>query len=78
MMKINKKVSFHKAITTSREFFKEGTGIKCVHYGDIYKNYSGKKVCSSNIINSFANPVAAEKNLILRFYHCSGCNRNCF
>ena len=61
MMKINKKVSFHKAITTSREFFKEGTGIKCVHYGDIYKNYSGKKVCSSNIINSFANPVAAEK-----------------
>ena len=63
MMKINKKVSFHKAITTSREFFKEGTGIKCVHYGDIYKNYSGKKVCSSNIINSFANPVAAEKIL---------------
>ena len=63
MMKLNKKVSFHKAITTSREFFKEGTGIKCVHYGDIYKNYSGKKVCSSNIINSFANPVAAEKIL---------------
>ena len=62
-MKLKEKIIFHKAIATSREFFKEGIGIKCVHYGDIYKNYSGKKVCSSNVINSFANPVAAEKIL---------------
>lgn len=62
-MKLKEKIIFHKAITTSREFFKDGTGIKCVHYGDIYKNYSGKKVSSSNIINNFVNPVAAEKIL---------------
>ncbi len=63
MMKLKEKIIFHKAITTSREFFKDGTGIKCVHYGDIYKNYSGKKIISSNIINSFINPVALEKIL---------------
>ena len=62
-MKLKEKIIFHKAITTSREFFKENTGIKCVHYGDIYKNYSGKKISSSNIINSFINPVAQEKIL---------------
>ena len=62
-MKLKEKITFHKAITTSREFFKENTGIKCVHYGDIYKNYSGKKISSSNIINSFINPVSQEKIL---------------
>jgi hypothetical protein len=27
-------------------------GLKCVHYGDIYKNYTDRKVASSNIINA--------------------------
>jgi type I restriction enzyme S subunit len=27
-------------------------GLKCVHYGDIYRNYSSKKIASSNIVNS--------------------------
>lgn len=51
-----------KAITTSREFFKDSTGIKCVHYGDIYKNYSFKFIDSSEIINSFSEKV---KNQII-------------
>ena len=62
-MKLQEKILFHKPITTSREFFKDGVGIKCVHYGDIYKNYSGKTIPSSCIINTFANAVASEKIL---------------
>ena len=62
-MILNDKITFHKAITTSREFFQENKGIKCVHYGDIYKNYSGKTVPSSKIINSFVIPVSSEKIL---------------
>lgn len=46
-----------KATTTSREFFKNSIGIKCVHYGDIYKNYSFKFINSSKIINSFSKNV---------------------
>ena len=62
-MIFQEKILFHKPITTSREFFKDGVGIKCVHYGDIYKNYSGKTIPSSCIINTFANAVASEKIL---------------
>ena len=62
-MKLMDKVCFHKPITTSREFFQPNKGIKCVHYGDIYKNYSGKTVLSSAIINSFTNDIAPEKIL---------------
>ena len=62
-MKLQEKIQFHKPITTSREFFKDGVGIKCVHYGDIYKNYSGKTIPSSCIINTFASAVASEKIL---------------
>ena len=62
-MKLQDKITIHKAITTSREFFRDNLGIKCVHYGDIYKNYSGKTILSSNIINSFVNEVLPEKIL---------------
>ena len=61
-MKLQEKVLIHKANTTSREFFTD-KGVKCVHYGDIYKNYSGKTVKSSTIINSFGKEVAHEKLL---------------
>lgn len=62
-MKLQDKIKFHKAITTSREFFQSDNGIKCVHYGDIYKNYSGKTIPSSSIINAFSKPVDADKIL---------------
>ena len=62
-MKLQDKITIHKAIKTSREFFQDNIGIKCVHYGDIYKNYSGKTVLSSIIINSFVNDVQPEKIL---------------
>ena len=62
-MKLKEKVFFHKPITTSREFFQSNQGIKCVHYGDVYKNYSGKTIRSSTIINSFSNEVSKEKIL---------------
>ena len=29
-------------------------GLKCVHYGDIYKNYTNKEVVSSSILNSIS------------------------
>ena len=62
-MKLQEKIQFHKPITTSREFFKDNVGVKCVHYGDIYKNYSGKTILSSCIINNFANEVSSDKVL---------------
>ena len=62
-MKLQEKIQFHKPITTSREFFKDNIGVKCVHYGDIYKNYSGKTIPSSCIINNFANEVSSDKLL---------------
>ena len=62
-MKLQEKIQFHKPITTSREFFKDSVGVKCVHYGDIYKNYSGKTIPSSCIINNFANEVSSDKLL---------------
>lgn len=62
-MKLQEKIQFHKPITTSREFFKDNVGVKCVHYGDIYKNYSGKTIPSSRIINNFANEVSSDKLL---------------
>ena len=62
-MKLQEKIQFHKPITTSREFFKDNVGVKCVHYGDIYKNYSGKTIPSSCIINNFANEVSSDKLL---------------
>ena len=63
IMKLQEKIQFHKPITTSREFFKDNVGVKCVHYGDIYKNYSGKTIPSSRIINNFANQVSSDKLL---------------
>ena len=63
IMKLQEKIQFHKPITTSREFFKNNVGVKCVHYGDIYKNYSEKTIPSSCIINNFANEVSSDKLL---------------
>ena len=60
-MKIKDLFNVHKALTTSREFFNNDNGIMCVHYGDIYKNYSFKTINSSNIINKFSLPVDQEK-----------------
>lgn len=59
-MKIKDLFNVHKSNTTSREFFLDN-GIMCVHYGDIYKNYSFKTVCSSNIINKFSLPIGQDK-----------------
>ena len=52
-MKLSNLYEIQKSTTTSREFFIDDNGIKCVHYGDIYKNYSFRFIKSSNIINSF-------------------------
>ncbi|MCL2630634.1 MAG: hypothetical protein FWD49_03825 [Firmicutes bacterium] len=52
-----------RPITTSREFLDSENGIKCVHYGDIYKNYSGRTVNSADIINRYVRPVPSEKIL---------------
>lgn len=62
-MKLSNFYQIQKAITTSREFFVSKSGIKCVHYGDIYKNYSFRFIKSSNIINSFSKEV--KKDIIL-------------
>jgi restriction endonuclease S subunit len=64
-MVLSEKVKIMRPNTTSREFFDPENGIKCVHYGDIYKNYSGKTINSSAIINRFAQDVSVEKVL-----HC--------
>jgi hypothetical protein len=64
-MVLSDKVKILRPNTTSREFFDPENGVKCVHYGDIYKNYSGKTINSSAIINRFAQDVSAEKVL-----HC--------
>ena len=63
-MKLFNLYKIQKATTTSREFFINNSGIKCVHYGDIYKNYSFKFINSSNIINSFSKDV--KTSLILK------------
>ena len=39
--------------TTSRKYLNDTDGVFCVHYGDIYKNYSNKFIKSSKIINKF-------------------------
>ena len=62
-MKLSDKLTIHKPNISSREFFSLNEGIKCVHYGDIYKNYSGKTVLSSRIINSFINDVSPDRLL---------------
>ena len=63
-MKLSNLYEIQKSTTTSREFFIDDNGIKCVHYGDIYKNYSFRFIKSSNIINSFSKDVKNE--IILR------------
>lgn len=59
-MKIKDLFDVHKALTTSREFF-DDNGTMCIHYGDIYRNYSFKIIKSSNIINKFSLPVENNK-----------------
>ena len=59
-MKIKDLFDIKKSNTTSREFLTD-EGIMCVHYGDIYKNYSSKIIPSSKIINKFSLNVCDEK-----------------
>ena len=59
-MKIKDLFNIKKSNTTSREFF-SNNGINCIHYGDIYKNYSYKIILSSKIINKFSLNIEKEK-----------------
>ena len=59
-MKIKDLFNIKKSNTTSREFFCNN-GINCIHYGDIYKNYSYKIILSSKIINKFSLNIEKEK-----------------
>ena len=63
-MKLFNLYKIQKATTTSREFFINDDGIKCVHYGDIYKNYSFRFIKSSKIINTFSKEV--KNSMILK------------
>ena len=59
-MKIKDLFNIKKSNTTSREFF-SNNGINCIHYGDIYRNYSYKIILSSKIINKFSLNIEKEK-----------------
>jgi len=61
MIKLKERFKTYRPNTTSREFFDFENGLKCVHYGDIYKNYSARIVSSSNIINRFNQPISDSK-----------------
>ncbi|MFI3329605.1 MAG: restriction endonuclease subunit S, partial [bacterium] len=53
-MYLKEKFKIIRAITTSREFLNNSNdGIKCIHYGDIYKHYKNKIISHQQIINSF-------------------------
>ncbi|MCL2598777.1 MAG: restriction endonuclease subunit S [Firmicutes bacterium] len=62
-MKLIDEFNVFRPNTTSREFFDNSNGIKCVHYGDIYKNYSGNTICSSSIANHFSLSISESKVL---------------
>ncbi|MDR2578058.1 MAG: restriction endonuclease subunit S [Chitinispirillales bacterium] len=47
--------------TTSRSFMTDADGLKCVHYGDIYKNYSDRDINSSKIVNSISLKIPEHK-----------------
>ena len=60
-MRLDNVVKIYGPNTTSRSFLAAVGGLKCVHYGDIYKNYSDREVASSHIINSIALEFAENK-----------------
>lgn len=69
-MKLMDYFTIRRPSTTSREFFDKHEGVMCVHYGDIYRNYSGRRIDSSNIINKFnlninPNKLITEDSIIL-------------
>jgi len=53
-MRLDGAVKIYSPNTTSRSFMTDTDGLKCVHYGDIYKNYSDREINSSNIHNSIS------------------------
>ncbi|MDD3129645.1 MAG: restriction endonuclease subunit S [Candidatus Izemoplasmatales bacterium] len=59
-MKLEEIIKIYRPNTTSRVDLSI-EGIKCIHYGDIYKNYSNKSITSSSIINSFTKTIKSEK-----------------
>ena len=60
-MKLEERFKTFRPNTTSRAFLTNDVGVKCVHYGDIYKNYSNSVVASSKIINRFTESVSDDK-----------------
>jgi len=53
-MRFDNVVKIYRPNTTSRSYMTEMDGLRCVHYGDIYKNYTGRELKSSDIINSIS------------------------
>ncbi|MCL2058376.1 MAG: restriction endonuclease subunit S [Oscillospiraceae bacterium] len=53
-MRLDNVAKIYRPNTTSRSHMTGMDGLKCVHYGDIYKNYSGREVKSSDILNSIS------------------------
>ncbi|MDR0490705.1 MAG: restriction endonuclease subunit S, partial [Oscillospiraceae bacterium] len=53
-MRLDDVVKIYSPNTTSRSFMADTDGLKCIHYGDIYKNYSDREIDSSNIQNSIS------------------------
>ena len=60
-MRLDSVVKIYSPCTTSRSFMTDTDGLKCVHYGDIYRNYSDREIDSSNILNSISLEYAEHK-----------------
>jgi len=50
-MRLADVVKIYSPNTTSRNYMTDMDGLKCVHYGDIYRNYTDREIASSNILN---------------------------
>ena len=53
-MRLDNVVKTYRPNTTSRSYMNGMDRLKCVHYGDIYKNYTDRKLKSSDILNSIS------------------------
>ncbi|MCL2129604.1 MAG: restriction endonuclease subunit S [Treponema sp.] len=60
-MRLDNVVRIYSPNTTSRSYMTGMDGIKCVHYGDIYKNYTDKELKSSDILNSISIDYPEQK-----------------
>ena len=60
-MKLDEVAKILSPNTTSRRFMTDKGGLKCVHYGDIYKSYTGRILNSSNIFNSVSIEFSEQK-----------------